>query len=104
MQTCGVTNTRPVKRRRFGIRIELSHDRSAVYSGESNGRLMIMANGPSHASNAGGGGCDDSVLARAMFALDNERPQDAEQIAAEVLRADPRHARALYILGCALTM
>jgi tetratricopeptide (TPR) repeat protein len=65
---------------------------------------MIMANGPSHASNAGGGGCDDNVLARAMFALDNERPQDAEQIAAEVLRADPRHARALYILGCALTM
>jgi len=64
-----------------------------------------MANGPSHVSNGvGGAGCDDGVLVRAMSALDNERPQDAERIAAEVLRADPRHASALFILGCALTM
>ncbi|HUZ33916.1 MAG TPA: tetratricopeptide repeat protein [Xanthobacteraceae bacterium] len=44
------------------------------------------------------------MLARAMFALDDERPGDAERMAAEVLRADPRHTTALYILGCALVM
>ena len=64
---------------------------------------MIKANEPSHAGNAGGGG-DDDALARALFALDNQRPEDAERIAAEVLTADPRNVRALYILGCALTM
>jgi tetratricopeptide (TPR) repeat protein len=63
-----------------------------------------MANEPSDLSNASGAGRDDDALARAMFALDNERPEDAERIAAEVLTADPGHARALYILGCALTM
>jgi tetratricopeptide (TPR) repeat protein len=64
-----------------------------------------MANGPSHAGTAGGGaGCVDSLLARGRLALDSERPQEAEQIAAEVLRADPHNAHALYILGCALTM
>ena len=63
----------------------------------------MMANGPSHADNAGAGR-DDNALARAMFDLDNERPQDAERIAAEILKIDPHHARAQYILGCALTM
>lgn len=48
-------------------------------------------------------GADDG-LARAMAALNDERPREAEQIAAAVLEADPRHARALYILGCALTL
>ncbi len=62
-----------------------------------------MANEPSDANGAGGGH-DEDMLARAMFALDNEQPGDAERIAAEVLSADPRHARALYILGCALVM
>jgi tetratricopeptide (TPR) repeat protein len=44
------------------------------------------------------------MLARGMLALDNERSEDAEQIAAEVLKVDPHNAHALYILGCALTM
>ena len=65
----------------------------------------MTADEPPHAGNAGGGaGCDDNVLARAMLALEDGRPQDAEPIAAEVLKADPRHAGALYVLGCALTM
>jgi tetratricopeptide (TPR) repeat protein len=64
---------------------------------------MIMGNVPSDASRAGGGH-DEDMLARALLALDNERPRDAERIAAEVLRADPRHGRALYILGCALVV
>ncbi|MGB7543684.1 MAG: tetratricopeptide repeat protein [Burkholderiales bacterium] len=65
---------------------------------------MIMADESSYPSNAGGGGCDDGVLERAVFALDKQRPEDAERIAAEVLGADPRNARALYVLGCALAM
>lgn len=59
-----------------------------------------MANEPQDAIN----GADDGVLARAMAALNDERPQEAEQIAAAVLRVDPHHTRALYILGCALTL
>lgn len=61
-----------------------------------------MADEPSDASNAGGG--SDDALAPAMVALDRQRPEDAERLAAEVLRADPQHARALHILGIALTM
>lgn len=49
-------------------------------------------------------GGDDGALARAMVALNDEQPQEAEQIAAAVLRVDPQHARALYVLGCALTL
>lgn len=59
-----------------------------------------MANEPLDAIN----GEDERVLARAMVALNSERPREAEQIAAAVLRVDPRHTRALYILGCALTL
>ena len=63
-----------------------------------------MANEPSDVSNAGAGGGSDDALASAMVALDRQRPEDAERIAAEALRADPHHARALHILGIALTM
>jgi tetratricopeptide (TPR) repeat protein len=63
---------------------------------------MMMTNEPSDASS--GDGHDDIVLAQATLALDSGRPGDAERIAAELLGADPRHAGALHILGCALTM
>lgn len=64
-----------------------------------------MANGPPFASDTGGGASrGEDVLAEATFALDNERPRDAERMAAEVLEADPGHTKALYVLGCALTM
>ncbi len=46
----------------------------------------------------------DEALQRATFALNNQRPQEAEWIAGEVLKADPRHAQALHILGYALLM
>jgi tetratricopeptide (TPR) repeat protein len=59
----------------------------------------MTANGPSQASDAG-----EDLLARAMLALDDGRPEDAERMAAEMLRADPYHAGALYASGCALTM
>ncbi|MBX9827153.1 MAG: tetratricopeptide repeat protein [Xanthobacteraceae bacterium] len=60
----------------------------------------MTANGPSQAS----GGDDDTALARAMLCLEQGRPQDAEPIAAEMLKADPHDTGALYVLGCALTM
>jgi tetratricopeptide (TPR) repeat protein len=44
------------------------------------------------------------ALERAILALNSQRPKDAELIAGEVLKADPRHTRALYILGYALLM
>lgn len=37
-----------------------------------------------------------------MLALNSQRPSEAERIAGEVLKRDPRHAGALHILGCAL--
>ena len=43
----------------------------------------------------------EGVLQRASFALNGRRPQEAEQIVREILRADPRHARGLFILGAA---
>jgi tetratricopeptide (TPR) repeat protein len=64
----------------------------------------MAANGPSHPGDADGEGCDDDRLAQAMSALDDERPEDAERMAAKLLKADPHHAGALYVLGCALTM
>lgn len=64
-----------------------------------------MADGPLHPKAFGGfdrSGSD--ALQRAMYALDGGRPQEAERLAAELLRADPHHARALYVRGCALVM
>ena len=43
----------------------------------------------------------EDVLQRASFALNGRRPAEAEQIVREILRTDPRHARALFILGAA---
>jgi len=54
-------------------------------------------------ANAGGAFAGAS-LQRAMAALDAQRPQEAERIAGEVLKAQPHQARALYVLGCALIM
>jgi tetratricopeptide (TPR) repeat protein len=52
----------------------------------------------------GGGGRGDDALSRAVLALNSQRPNEAERIAGEVLKADPRHSRALHIFGCALLM
>jgi len=46
----------------------------------------------------------DGLLQQAALALGSERPRDAEQIAATVLKSNPRHPRALYIFGSALLM
>jgi tetratricopeptide (TPR) repeat protein len=64
----------------------------------------MAANGPTQPGDAGSEVCGDDRLAQAMSALDDERPEDAERMAAELLKADPHHAGALYVLGCALTM
>ena len=64
-----------------------------------------MANRPGHPSTPGrGAGGSDDALQRAMSALNARRPSEAERIAGEVLKADPRHARALHIFGYALLM
>jgi Flp pilus assembly protein TadD len=51
---------------------------------------------------AGGSAFPDDALERASLALNNQRARDAERLAAEVLKADPRQTRALHIFGCAL--
>lgn len=48
-----------------------------------------------------GATCNEA-LERASVALNNQRPEDAERLAGEVLKSDPRRTRALHILGCAL--
>ena len=45
-----------------------------------------------------------TALQQAAFALNGQRPGEAERISAEVLRVDPRNARALHIFGCAVLM
>jgi tetratricopeptide (TPR) repeat protein len=49
-------------------------------------------------------GSGDEALQRARFALHNQRPQDAERIAGELLKRDPRHVQAVTIYGYALLM
>ena len=66
----------------------------------------MMANGPGHPRPPDGGsaGRGDDALQRATFALNNQRPDEAERLAGEMLKAEPRHAKALQIFGCALLM
>lgn len=45
-----------------------------------------------------------NTLQQAAFALNSQRPGDAERMAAEVLKIEPRDARALRVLGCAVLM
>jgi len=45
-----------------------------------------------------------TALQRARVALNSDRPQDAERIADEILKCDPRHGAALQVRGCALLM
>jgi tetratricopeptide (TPR) repeat protein len=52
----------------------------------------------------GGASRRDEALSGAIFALNSQRPQDAERIARDVLKAEPRHAQALHVLGHALLM
>ncbi len=52
----------------------------------------------------GGASRFDNPLQRARFALNSQRPQEAEWIAGELLKADPRHVQALHVMGYALLM
>ena len=49
-----------------------------------------------------GMGRGDDLLQRAVFALNNHRPDEAERIARDVLKAVPQQPQALQILGRAL--
>jgi tetratricopeptide (TPR) repeat protein len=63
-----------------------------------------MATGPLHPTGFGGAIDRGDPLQCAMVALNSQRPQEAERIARDVLNTDPRHNRALHVLGCALLM
>jgi cytochrome c-type biogenesis protein CcmH/NrfG len=65
----------------------------------------MMANGPGQPTTPGGGACrSDDALQRPVYALNNQNPSEAQRIAGDILKAEPRHAQALYVLGCALLM
>jgi tetratricopeptide (TPR) repeat protein len=59
---------------------------------------------PGASAPRGGAAAGDAIVQRAAAALNSQRPQEAEQIAREALRANPQHPRALHILGYALLM
>jgi tetratricopeptide (TPR) repeat protein len=61
-----------------------------------------MANGSGFQKDGGAAG--DDVLQPALAALRSQRPNEAERIAADLLKRQPRHSRALYVLGSALLM
>lgn len=46
----------------------------------------------------------NAKLQRARVALNSDRPQDAERLAEEILKLDPRNAAAMQVRGCALLM
>lgn len=52
----------------------------------------------------GGAGRGDDWFERAIHALNSQRPQEAERIAAEALRNNPRQPQALHVFGLALLM
>jgi cytochrome c-type biogenesis protein CcmH/NrfG len=64
---------------------------------------MAIGPGPSNAP-ARGATAGDDVLRQATFALKNGRPGEAERIASDVLKRDPRHPGALHVLGCSWLM
>jgi tetratricopeptide (TPR) repeat protein len=64
--------------------------------------MAIEPASPGAFPGAGHASSDDEALHRASLALNAHRPQDAERIAREILRAKPAHLRALQILGYAL--
>jgi tetratricopeptide (TPR) repeat protein len=49
-------------------------------------------------------GPGNELLQRAKFALSSQRPNEAERIAGDILKVNPRHLEALNILGSALLM
>jgi tetratricopeptide (TPR) repeat protein len=51
-----------------------------------------------------GGAAGDEALQAALTALRSQRPTDAQRMAAEILKREPRHPRALYVVGSALLM
>jgi tetratricopeptide (TPR) repeat protein len=63
-----------------------------------------MAAGFSHPMVQGNSADPHDPLRQAKFALDSNRPQEAQRIAERILKSDPRRAQALHILGCALLM
>jgi tetratricopeptide (TPR) repeat protein len=63
-----------------------------------------MAAGPLHPMARGYVAERSDPLVHAKSALNANRPHEAQRIAQQILKSDPRRAEALHILGCALLM
>ena len=63
-----------------------------------------MASSPVQPMALGYRGEPGDLLAQARLALNAKRPQEAERVAQQILKTDPRRPQALHILVCALLM
>ncbi len=63
-----------------------------------------MRPGPLHPLALGYGAGQGDLVQQARLALNANRPQEAQRIAQQILNTEPRHAKALHVLGCALLM
>lgn len=63
-----------------------------------------MVVGPLHPTAPGYSAAPDDLLRQATFALNAKRPHEAQRIAQQILKTDPRRPQALHILGGALLM
>jgi tetratricopeptide (TPR) repeat protein len=66
--------------------------------------VKAMSKRPPFASSAGRPNASDQALERALMALRMERPDEAERITADILKADRGNARAAHVHGQALLM
>jgi tetratricopeptide (TPR) repeat protein len=82
------------------------HDDNAVLdvlAQDRQRRDRVMANGPElQPAKIDGKSRLEQEVALARLAMDRSRPDEAERIAAGILKHAPRHWGASYILGCAL--
>jgi len=63
-----------------------------------------MSKRPPFASSAGRPNASDQALERALVALRMQRPDEAERITADILKAERGNARAAHVHGQALLM
>ena len=65
-----------------------------IWRVDTTGHLgVVMANGTGHpTSTAGGAGRSGDALQCAVYALNNQNRSEAQRIAGDILKAEPRHA------------
>ena len=89
-----------VSPRLFAVQLQIAC--IVVAFAKANASVTLQPN--ARANSSGGNAEPGAALRRARVALNSDRPQDAERIADEILKRDPRDGAALQVRGCALLM